>query len=112
MAAPALTLASEQQQHATKIDVEIVVPVYNEQQALRASIERLHGFLSAEFPLTWQIVVADNASTDDTLALAQELSDEFAGVEVLHLCKKGRGRALRASWLASPARVVCYMDVD
>jgi putative flippase GtrA len=31
---------------------------------------------------------------------------------VLRLERKGRGRALRAAWSASTARVVCYMDVD
>jgi hypothetical protein len=33
-------------------------------------------------------------------------------VRVVHLDKKGRGRALRAAWLQSDARVVAYMDVD
>src|SRR6201999_725933 len=31
---------------------------------------------------------------------------------VLRLEEKGRGRALRAAWSASPARVLAYMDVD
>jgi putative flippase GtrA len=95
-----------------RLDVEIVVPVYNEEHALRPSIERLHGFLSSEFPLTWQIVIADNASHDRTLEVAQQLCDELDGVTLLHTRDKGRGRALRAAWLGSPARVVCYMDVD
>ncbi len=33
-------------------------------------------------------------------------------MRAVHLDEKGRGRALRATWLASPARVVAYMDVD
>jgi glycosyltransferase involved in cell wall biosynthesis len=40
------------------------------------------------------------------------LSYELAGLEVIHLPAKGRGRALRRAWLASDARVVVYMDVD
>ncbi|HEX4717987.1 MAG TPA: bifunctional glycosyltransferase family 2/GtrA family protein [Thermoleophilaceae bacterium] len=97
---------------AARLDVEIVVPVYNEENNLGRSIRRLHEFLSNDFPLSWQIVIADNASTDRTLDVARLLSADLAGVEVLHLQKKGRGRALRAAWLGSPARVVCYMDVD
>ncbi len=50
--------------------VEIVVPVYNEEAALGPSIRRLHDFLSASFPFTWRIVIADNASTDATPAIA------------------------------------------
>ena len=56
--------------------------------------------------------MADNASTDATPAIAARLRDELPGVELLRLDRKGRGRALRAAWSASRARVVCYMDVD
>jgi glycosyltransferase involved in cell wall biosynthesis len=93
-------------------DVEIVIPVYNERSALEGSIRRLHGFLAATFPFSWRIVIADNASSDDTLAIARRLSYELRGVEVIHLPAKGRGRALRAAWSASGAQVLCYMDVD
>jgi glycosyltransferase involved in cell wall biosynthesis len=92
--------------------VEIVVPVYNEEHVLRHSIRRLHDFLSNGFPLTWRIVIADNASTDGTLAAARRLAHELPGVQVLHLQAKGRGRALRAAWSATDAEVACYMDVD
>jgi glycosyltransferase involved in cell wall biosynthesis len=92
--------------------VEIVVPVYNEHDVLEASIHRLHRYLSESFPFTWRIVIADNASSDDTLEIARRLEHELPGVEVLHLAAKGRGRALRAAWTSSDAQVVCYMDVD
>src|SRR3954467_12480504 len=111
MAAAALTIVPQREPDA-RLDVEIVVPVYNEERTLEPSVRRLHEFLASEFPLSWQIVIADNASSDGTLDAARRLSHELDGVEVLHLRRKGRGRALRAAWLASPARVVCYMDVD
>src|SRR3954470_2762510 len=94
------------------VDVEVVVPVYNEERGLRASVARLHSYLASEFPFSWRIVIADNASSDRTLEVARELAERFEGVELMQLRAKGRGRALRAAWLASPARVVCYMDVD
>jgi glycosyltransferase involved in cell wall biosynthesis len=92
--------------------IDVVVPVYNEQGALEASIRRLHGFLTAELPFRWRIVIADNASTDSTLALARSLAQELDHTTVLHLRAKGRGRALRAAWSASNADVLAYMDVD
>jgi glycosyltransferase involved in cell wall biosynthesis len=94
------------------LQVDVVVPVYNEEEALRRSIERLHRFLTREFPFRWRIVVADNASTDATPRIARSLEFELPGVETMRLERKGRGRALRAAWSASEARVVCYMDVD
>src|SRR4051794_6236760 len=92
--------------------VEIVVPVHNEERALAASIRRLHDYLSRGFPFTWRIVIADNASSDRTLAIARRLAHELPEVGVLSLAQKGRGRALRAAWSATDAEVACYMDVD
>ena len=96
---------------ARGLDVEIVVPVYNEERALAASIHRLHRFLDS-LPLSCQITIADNASTDLTPEIARALAAELDHVRVLRLEQKGRGRALRAAWSASRARVVAYMDVD
>jgi putative flippase GtrA len=93
-------------------EVEIVVPVHNEERTLAASVRRLHRFLSAEFPFSWRIVIADNASTDGTPEAAALLCRELGSVSWMRLEEKGRGRALRAAWSASDARVVCYMDVD
>jgi putative flippase GtrA len=93
-------------------DVEVVVPVYNEQVTLEPSIRRLHAFLSEAFPFTWRIVIADNASTDGTPVVAAGLAGELAGVRHLRLDRKGRGLALREAWSRSDARVVSYMDVD
>jgi putative flippase GtrA len=92
--------------------IDIVVPVHNEQAALQDSIRRLHEFLSHEMPYAWRIVIADNASTDATLAMARAMAFQLEHVTVLHLSGKGRGRALRTAWTASDADVLCYMDVD
>jgi putative flippase GtrA len=97
---------------ARDLDVEIVIPVYNEERALAASIHRLHRFLDAHLPFSWQITIADNASTDITPEIARVLAHDLDRVRVLELAQKGRGRALRAAWSASRAAVVAYMDVD
>ncbi len=92
--------------------LEIVIPVHNEAATLEAAVLQLHGYLSAQCPFSWQLTVADNASSDRTLAVARRLSYQLPGVDALHLAEKGRGRALRAAWTRSDAEVLCYMDVD
>jgi hypothetical protein len=42
---------------------------------LTASIRRLHDYLSDALPLRWRIVIADNASTDETLRIAMALAE-------------------------------------
>jgi putative flippase GtrA/glycosyltransferase involved in cell wall biosynthesis len=92
--------------------VEVVVPVHNEQRVLQASITRLHRYLQAAFPFPFRITIADNASTDATWPLAQELAERLPRVATVHLDQKGRGRALLHVWSASDADVVAYTDVD
>jgi len=92
--------------------LDVVIPVFNEERTLEPSLRRLHHFLATEVPYRARITVADNASTDGTLALARRLADELSDVALIHLDAKGRGGALHAAWSTSPATVVAYMDVD
>lgn len=92
--------------------VDVVIPAFNEAASLAASIRHLRAYLNSAFPFPSVITIVDNASTDATLAIALELVASMPGVRVRHLDAKGRGRALRAAWLASEADVVAYMDVD
>lgn len=92
--------------------VDIVVPVHNEERALPGCIAVLGEYLRTRFPFDWTITVVDNASTDGTLRVANELAATGDGVRVLQLERKGRGLALRTAWGWSDADVVVYMDVD
>ncbi|HEX3900622.1 MAG TPA: glycosyltransferase [Mycobacteriales bacterium] len=92
--------------------VDIVIPVYNEQASLEASVRRLRTYLATSFPLSARITIVDNASTDATYVIAQDLTRELSDVRLIRLPEKGRGRALRRAWSASDAAVLAYMDVD
>ena len=92
--------------------LDVVIPVYNEEADLPRCVRRLHAHLTRAFPYPFRITVADNASTDATLAVARELAHDLPCVRVVHLPQKGRGRALHAVWSASDAPVLAYMDVD
>jgi glycosyltransferase involved in cell wall biosynthesis len=93
--------------------LNVTVPVLNEEACLVANVHRLVAFLKRDIaPALFEIVIADNGSTDKTLQLAQELARQFDCVRVLHLNQRGRGRALKAAWHQSEARVLSYMDAD
>jgi putative flippase GtrA len=96
----------------TPLDLDIVVPCYNEESTLAAHIRRLHTYLTASTLGSWRITIADNASTDDTARIADDLAALLPGVVAVHLDRKGRGLALKAVWGASPARVLVYVDED
>lgn len=92
--------------------LDVVVPVHNEQHTLGACVTRLHDHLVETFPYPFRITVADNASTDGTWQVACALAAEYPTVTPARLEEKGRGRALKAVWLASDAPILAYMDVD
>ena len=92
--------------------VDVVIPVHNEERALERSVRRLRTYLDERFPFSALVTIVDNASTDQTGFEADLLADELAGVRVIHLAQKGKGRAIRAAWSESGARVLAYMDVD
>ncbi|MBI3416365.1 MAG: glycosyltransferase family 2 protein [Verrucomicrobia bacterium] len=90
----------------------VVVPVFNEVSQLAGTIERLRQLLLEQHFPHWQITIANNASTDGTHELAEDLCKQYGNVRLIHLDEKGRGRALKKVWLESEADILTYMDVD
>src|SRR6266536_4878055 len=95
-----------------KAQVEIVIPVRNEERDLGPAVRRLRAYCDDSLPLTARITIADNGSTDRTWAQALDLAEEFPLVRAARIERPGRGGALRSVWSGSEADVVAYMDVD
>ncbi len=93
---------------------DITIPVLNEAETLDRQVRILHTFLLKNFPDTsqWQIVIADNGSTDATPQIASKLSLEMPEIRLVKVPEKGVGLALKTSWTQSNADIVGYMDLD
>ena len=94
------------------ISVDVVIPVLNEEKALPRCIANLRQFLDTHIEYPCRIVIVDNGSTDNTPAIAENLTQQYSEVSWIHLDIRGRGRALRKAWLDSDAEILTYMDVD
>ena len=93
--------------------LDVVIPCLNEERALPPSVRRLHDWMAGELAgYRWNIVIADNGSTDGTRDAAIALAEELAAVRYVRMEQRGRGRALRRVWTESSADVMAYMDVD
>jgi glycosyltransferase involved in cell wall biosynthesis len=94
--------------------VNVTIPVFNEAVRLPRGLPVLHRFLVERCRFDFEVVIADNGSTDRTPEIAHELVREYRGVRLLRLDEKGRGRALKEAWGegAGTAEVLTYMDVD
>lgn len=92
--------------------INVTVPVLNEEAQLAESIGRLRAFLRDQTRFAWELVIADNGSTDQTAGIAEDLSRRWPEVRAVHLALRGRGRALKRVWMESQADILSYMDVD
>jgi len=96
-----------------KISLQIVIPIFNEEKELEGSIDKLHSYLTKNFDsYIWNITIADNASTDNSLKIARRLSNNKKGVNFIHLKQKGRGLAVKKAWQSKGTDIMAYMDVD
>ncbi len=93
--------------------LDVVIPVFNEEKILVENIDKLHAVLTDKCSAyTWQIVIADNASTDRTPEISRCLTERYCQVSYFRIERRGRGGALRQAWIKSSADVVGYMDAD
>lgn len=90
----------------------IAIPVYNEELILEKNILKIFYFLKNNLDDNWQIVIADNNSTDRTGEIGKELENKFKEIKYIHIPQKGKGRAVRAAWAVSDADVYIFMDAD
>lgn len=96
-----------------KPTLNVVIPVYNEEAELEQSINTLSQYLTSNLTdFDWFITVADNASKDKTLLIAEKLARKDRRVKVFHLDQKGRGRAVKQVWTKFSTDISAYMDVD
>ncbi len=92
-------------------EVSLIVPVYNEAAFLRAAFNELCGRLPS-LGRTWELVLAENGSTDGTAALARALAAGRPGVRALSVPGPDYGRALRAGILAARGAYVLCDEID
>ena len=91
--------------------LSVVIPAYNEQERLGATLERIRSFLDAEGKDA-EILVVDDGSRDDTAALAEKLLDGVEGAVLRNPGNRGKGYAVRHGVLESRGRWVLMTDAD
>jgi glycosyltransferase involved in cell wall biosynthesis len=96
----------------TEPEVSLVLPAYNEAgdlaRAVEAALIELHN-VSPSF----EIIIAEDGSSDGTDAVARDLATVHPEVRHLHSTQRlGRGKALNTAFKESHGTILVYMDVD
>ncbi|AZQ36379.1 glycosyltransferase family 2 protein [Streptomyces cyaneochromogenes] len=96
-------------------DLSIVIPAYNEEQRLTHTLDALTDHLTADdahWP-DWEIVVADDGSTDATRDLVAERARQDPRIHLVTAPRnRGKGHALRLGVAATRGRRVLVTDAD
>ncbi len=87
-------------------DVCVVIPVYNEEKLVKAALERV-----LALPFVMEIIVVDDGSTDNSLAVLAEFSDPRLRV-LESPVNRGKGAALRRGFGEATAPYVAVHDAD
>ena len=90
----------------------IALPAYNEEMILEKTVTKLVDFCQKNLALDWQIIIADNNSTDQTAVVAKSLAEKFNLVSYLFVAQKGKGMAIKTAWENSEADFYSFMDAD
>lgn len=91
--------------------LSIVIPIYNEEEILEESVTELRDGLE-EFGLEYEIILAENGSTDSTVALAAGFSADSPQLTSFSVNEPNYGKALRQGILRARGEFVICDEID
>ncbi len=94
------------------VEVSVVFPAYNEVDYLDSAVEKTTQTLR-EFTSSFELIIAEDGSTDGTAERSEELAQKYPFVKHIHGEQRlGRGTALNNAFRQSSGEVLVYMDLD
>jgi hypothetical protein len=90
----------------SEMELTIVMPCLNEAETLATCVAKARDSLQ-RLGVTGEVIVADNGSTDGSVALAEK-----AGARVVHVVAKGYGSALRGGIASAQGKFILMGDAD
>jgi glycosyltransferase involved in cell wall biosynthesis len=99
---------------AKKPFVSVVLPCYNEEAILPGNLNRVIKYLdSKKENFTWQIVIVNDGSKDETGEIADGFAKQNSNVKVIHHpVNLNLGHALQSGFRHSDGDIIVVLDVD
>ena len=95
-----------------KIDVSVVVPLYNEEESLTELVQWVDRVMR-EHSLSYEIIMIDDGSTDRSWSVVEQLRAEYSSVRGISFMRNyGKSAALYCGFEMARGEVVITMDAD
>ncbi len=94
-----------------KIDISVVIPVYNEEKILSDSIDELYRMMKG-FGKDFEIIISENGSKDSTRDILARISEKYNEVRFLTSDTPDYGAALKKGILAAQGEIVICDEID
>ena len=97
-----------------EVDISIVIPIYNEEGILSASVADLTEKLQAEPEWTYryELILSENGSKDRTIEIARKLKERHPELRLLHSDEPNYGLAMRRGILAARGPIVICDEIE
>ncbi len=93
-------------------DVSIIIPAYNEEGRIEATLRAIHRFFHGK-PLTRQVIVVNDGSRDNTAEVLDVLREEITDLTVIsNSPNRGKGYAVKKGVEASRGEYILFADAD
>ncbi len=94
------------------IKLSVVIPAYNEEKNLTSGIlDHVYEYLKRQ-NYSWEVIIADDGSSDKTAELAEEIIGKYKGFRLLKEPHRGKGGIVIAGVLAAKGEIVLFTDMD
>ncbi len=95
-----------------KLDISVVVPLYNEEESLPELIAWIDRVMQRE-SLSYEVVFVDDGSSDDSWEVIEGLKDKYTAIRAIRFGRNyGKSAALYCGFAEAEGEVVITMDAD
>jgi glycosyltransferase involved in cell wall biosynthesis len=91
--------------------LSLIIPVYNEAKRLPSALEQAYAYLQQQ-DYTFEVIVVENGSQDNTLQIALDFAQKHPRVRVLEQKQRGKGLAVKRGMLQAQGAYRFMCDVD
>ena len=96
-----------------QIEISVVLPAHNEAGKIEDAVRQTKQALAALSSSSYEILIAEDGSTDGTAEIASRMASEDPLVRHVHSDSRlGRGKALNHAFKSANGDLLAYMDVD